>query len=195
MKRIALFLVAALLFLVSLASCEFSFADSKATLPPETQAPTAASTAASTESETEEDKTVPDFYVLDKNEKAVHLSDFFGKPIILNFWATWCGLCKAELPDFEEMYKVYGNRIQFLMVDMTDGTQETMAGAKLFVDAQGYTFPVYFDVSASAATAYGVASIPTTFFINEKGELVTYAVGRLNAETLQKGIDMLLPEN
>lgn len=195
MKRIAYILTASLLFLVSLTSCEFSFADSKATLPPETQAPTAASTAASTEFETEEDKTVPDFYVLDKNEKAVHLSDFFGKPIILNFWATWCGPCKAELPDFEEMYKVYGNRIQFLMVDMTDGKQETMAGAKLFVDAQGYTFPVYFDVNASAATAYGVASIPTTFFINEKGELVTYAVGRLNAETLQKGIDMLLPEN
>ena len=72
---------------------------------------------------------MPDFTVVDEEGNPVSLSDFFGKPIILNFWASWCGPCKSEMPDFEEAYLEYGDVIQFLMVNCTDGSRETVEGA------------------------------------------------------------------
>ena len=63
----------------------------------------------------------PDFTVLNQKENEVHFDDLKGKPIILNFWASWCGPCQSEMPDFEEAYEKYGNDIDFMMINMTDG--------------------------------------------------------------------------
>ncbi len=185
----------ALMLTFAVASCDSPSADLETS--GETSAPTTHSHADSRSDGTAVDTApavpkAPDFSVINANGESVKLSDFEGKPVIVNFWATWCGPCKRELPDFEEKYQAYGDSIQFLMVDLADGKQETVEGAKDFVSAQGYTFPVYFDTESSAANAYGVSSIPMTVFINAQGEIVTYAVGMLNAATLQKGIDLLL---
>ena len=98
--------------------------------------------------ETQETTPAPDFTVLDYDGKEVKLSAFKGKPVVLNFWASWCGPCKSEMPDFNEIYQEYKDQICFMMVNLTDGTQETMEKAKAYVDGQGYSFPVYFDTKS-----------------------------------------------
>lgn len=143
------------------------------------------------ESEETAPSPAPDFTVYDIDGNEVHLSDSFGKPIIVNFWASWCGPCKMEMPDFDEAYNTYKDDIVFLMVNMTDGSRETVEVASEFIADSGYTFPVYYDTQYSAAVTYSVSSLPTTYFLNEKGELVAHARGAIDAATLQRGIDMI----
>lgn len=135
--------------------------------------------------------TAPDFTVYDIDGNEIHLSDSFGKPIIVNFWASWCGPCKMEMPDFDEAYEQYKDDIIFMMVNMTDGSRETLETASSFIADSEYSFPVYYDTKYSAAITYSVSSLPTTYFLNEKGELVAHAKGAIDAATLQQGIDMI----
>ena len=133
----------------------------------------------------------PDFTVYDIDGSEVKLSDFFGKPIVVNFWASWCGPCKMEMPDFNEKYLELDGDVTFLMVNMTDGSRETVDIASAFIAEQGYTFPVFYDTASSAAITYSVYSLPTTFFIDAQGNAVAQATGAIDAATLQKGIDMI----
>ena len=134
----------------------------------------------------------PDFTVYDLDGNAHKLSDFRGKPVILNFWASWCGPCKMEMPDLEKAYQEYGDQIQFMLVDLTDGSQETVEKASAFIKEQGYTFPVFYDTTMEGAYAYGVSGIPVTYFINAEGVFVAYYQGAMTADILQQGMDMLL---
>ena len=133
----------------------------------------------------------PDFTVYDRDGNEVKLSDFLGKPVVLNFWASWCGPCKMEMPDFDEIYLELGDEVQFLMINLTDGTSETVEGASGFIAQQGYSFPVFYDTSGMAATVYGVQSIPTTYFIDDEGYAITYAVGAISGDMLRQGIDLI----
>lgn len=133
----------------------------------------------------------PDFQVLNEDGETVNLKDFFGKPIVVNFWATWCGPCKHEMPFFEDMYKKYGNEVAFLMVNLTDGGRDTIEKVNEFISENGYTFPVYYDTTYSAAITYNVQSIPMSLFINEKGEIVKKQIGAMNEETLEKLIEAI----
>ena len=133
----------------------------------------------------------PDFTVYDIDGNPVHLSDFKGKPVVLNFWASWCGPCKMEMPDFNEKYLELGEDINFIMVNSTDGSRETVEIASEFIKSTGYSFPVYYDNDSDASMKYGVYSLPTTFFIDADGNFVTYATGAISGDILQKGIDMI----
>lgn len=136
------------------------------------------------------DYTAPDFTVTDENGKEVKLSDFKGKPVVLNFWATWCYYCKEEMPDFNTAYKKYPE-VQFLMVNATDGVSETEQKARAYIEENGFAFPVFFDKKQEAVYSYNVTGFPSTFFIDEDGNLVTYASGMLSLEMLEKGIGMI----
>ena len=162
----------------------------------QTQEPTVQETAAQeTISETaapQGQKTpAPDFTVYDAEGNEVKLSDFLGKPVVLNFWASWCGPCKMEMPEFHEKYLELGEEVQFLMINLTDGSREPVDVAASFLASQEYTFPVLYDTKSSAAAAYGIRSIPATFFIDAEGYAIAQATGAISADTLQRGIDMI----
>ena len=146
-------------------------------------------------SETGEDEAekvlAPDFTVYDREGNEVHLSDYVGKPVVLNFWASWCGPCQSEMPDFDEVYGELGDEIHFLMVNMTTSSRESFEKATAFIDEQGYSFPVFYDTEGDAATTYGVYSLPTTYFIDAEGYAVAQATGAIDKETLEKGIGMI----
>lgn len=147
----------------------------------------------STEESTEaEYEAAPDFTVIDKDGKEHNLSDFKGKPVVLNFWASWCSPCKMEMPDFNEAYKALGGEVQFMMVNLTNGYNgEDFEQATAFMNEQNYEFPVFYDTNEDAGSKYYTYSIPVTYFIDADGLLIAQARGAIDAETLQKGIDMI----
>ena len=161
-----------------------------ATVPQETAV---AETVEDAASETEaKGREAPDFTVYDLEGKAHMLSDFRGKPVLLNFWASWCGPCQMEMPDFQKFYESHGDKVNFIIVNHTDGQQETVESASAFIAEQGYTFPVYYDTDIDAAMKYGVSAVPVSYFLDADGYFVAWAQGALSADMLQQGMDMLL---
>ncbi len=171
MKRLLAFLLASVM-LLSLASCA---GEGETTTAPD-------HTHDENGGGENEKLTAPDFTVYDSDGKEVSLSDMKGKPVVVNFWASWCGPCKAELPDFDEVAKGFDGKVVFMMVNLTDGVTETEGEAKAFVKSMGYDFPVYYDKDQDAAYTYGISAIPLTCFIDKDGYLVA-AVNRMMDKT------------
>ncbi len=139
----------------------------------------------------------PDFTVFDTDGAEITLSSLMdaGKPVVLNFWASTCPPCRNEMPDFEAAFQKYGQDIQFIMVDAVGSMNgETRQAGSDYVAEQGFTFPVYFDDEQHAVSSFGIRAFPTTFFLNADGTIEAYGEGMLDAETLEKGIQMLLPD-
>ena len=139
------------------------------------------------ESETKADNDVLDIVVTDYDGNQVNLSDFKGKPVVLNFWATWCYYCKVEMPDFNEAYKKYPD-VQFLMVNATGTNGETVESAKAYVEQEKYEFPVLFDTGHEGLRKFGVSSFPATIFIDKDGNIVSNRIGMLTMDALEREI-------
>lgn len=134
------------------------------------------------------DYTAPDFEMLDKDGKTVSLSDYAGKAVVINYWASWCGPCKSEMPYFEQAYKDFED-VQFIMLNST--MDDSKEAADEFIKESGYTFPVFYDTTAQFAYTYGITSYPTTFFIDKQGQIYTYAKGAMTKDTLYSNIEMI----
>ena len=150
-------------------------------------------TNSTTESTTEEvnENSAPDFTVTDINGNKVNLSDYKGKPVVVNFWATWCYYCKVEMPDFNEAYKNYPD-VQFLMVNATDGQRETVEIAKSYIEQEQYDFDVFFDtIDRNAVRTYNVSSYPQTLFIDKDGNIVSQRIGMLSKDILVQEIEKI----
>ncbi|MBR3952366.1 MAG: TlpA family protein disulfide reductase [Oscillospiraceae bacterium] len=159
---------------------------------PESEENTDPSEPAKENSSAEETVMAPDFTVYDAEGNAVSLSDFSGKPVVINFWATWCGYCVREMPAFEKAAKEYGDDVIFMMINVTDGQSETKEEAMEFIAENGYSFPVYYDTELSATYAYGAYSLPATGFITPSGIFAGGQMGALSEEALFSYIDQLL---
>lgn len=133
-----------------------------------------------------------DFTVTDVNGKEVKLSDFIGKPIVINFWASWCGPCRSELPAFDKVAKENGGQVHFLMVNLLSGETETKV--KEFVQKENYSFPLYFDNTGTAASTYNVSSIPVTVFIDAQGKVRKSQVGAMSEIVLKSYVAELLKQ-
>ncbi len=128
-----------------------------------------------------------DIKIFDKDGKEVKLSDFEGKPVILNFWATWCGYCVQEMPDFEAAFKEHGDDIQFMIINTDDG----IGNGEKFIADKGYTFPTYYDLEYNAAITYGISGIPRTIAIDKDGNIRYNRAGMVDAEALENIINMI----
>jgi thiol-disulfide isomerase/thioredoxin len=127
---------------------------------------------------------------IDGNEVA--LSDYFGKPVVLNFWATWCTYCVQEMPDLYEAYGKYKEDAQFMLLNCTDDT-ETREVAAAYMEENGYDFPLFFDeLNAQGQRAYAVAGIPDTVFITSDGGLFAYHRGYLSGAEFEGYMSALL---
>ena len=128
-----------------------------------------------------------DIKIFDAKGNEINISSLKGKPMILNFWATWCGYCIQEMPDFEEAYKEYGDTVMFLMVNTDDGIEN---GDK-FIKAKGYSFPTYYDLEYSAAITYGITGIPRTIAIDRDGNIRYNRSGMIDKATLESIIQTI----
>jgi len=129
-----------------------------------------------------------DFTVTDLEGNEVSLSDFKGKKVFLNFWATWCPPCKAEMPEIEKVYQeTKDSDLVILAVEIG----EPLDTVKTFLNDKDYNFKVLLDLDQSVATTYGISSIPTSFFIDEEGNIISKRVGGMNYDEMKEYIATL----
>lgn len=125
-----------------------------------------------------------DFTVENTSGESVSLSEIAkGKNVVLNFWASWCPPCKAEMPYFKSAEKHYEDKgVTFFMIDLVN-SKETKEAGKSYLEDNGFDFKnVLFDVDGEAGYIYGIASIPTTIVINTNGDIVNGKAGAFPSE-------------
>lgn len=121
----------------------------------------------------------PDFTLSLLGGGEVTLSQHRGKPVVLNFWTTWCPSCREELPLLESLHRKRKGK-EFVLISVAIGEPEQRVAD--FAAKNGLSFPIALDLDIAVAAQYGVLVIPTTFLINERGEIVTVKVGPFNSE-------------
>lgn len=131
----------------------------------------------------------PDFVIVDAENKGYSIQNFRGKPMILCFWGLNDANTVSELDLFHEFYKLYGQEAHFVMVHRS--TAESKENAMAFLARKQYPFPVYFDTLGSAARAYKVDNLLTTYFLNAEGRLIARATGKLEPANLPKVLDAI----
>lgn len=138
-----------------------------------------------------------DFTLTDQYGNTHSLSDYKGKTIFLNFWATWCPPCRAEMPDIQKIYETYDTEgddaLIVLGVAAPDyANEKNEEGVKKFLEENGYTYPVLMDTNAELFTAYGIFSYPTTFMIDRDGNIFGYVSGQLSEDNIRSIIEQTM---
>ena len=135
----------------------------------------------------------PDFIMWDQQGDQTSLQEILeGKPAVINFWTSKCPPCKEEMPDFEELYQEIKDQVQFIMVDGVGCMGETEESGRAYVEEQGFTFPVYYDLEMDAVINYGIQVFPTTYILNGEGRLVTGGRGMISKDTLQELLEQVM---
>lgn len=131
----------------------------------------------------------PDFTLTDQNGTEHTLSNYKGKTVFLNFWATWCPPCRSEMPEIQALYEKYGeNEGELIVLGVAtpnygkEGSEEDIAS---FLSDNGYTFPVVMDDYGLFTYQYGISAYPTTFMIDKNGSVFGYVQGALTGEIME----------
>ncbi|MBY6051611.1 TlpA disulfide reductase family protein [Cytobacillus firmus] len=133
----------------------------------------------------------PDFELADMEGNPVKLSDYRGKAVLLNFWASWCPPCRAEMPHMEKLYKKYKDKkFDILAVNLTN-TEKNNGDAEKFVKELGLTFKIPMDVKGTVGADYNIMAYPTSYFIDSDGVIREKVLGALNEEYMEKEIKKL----
>lgn len=136
----------------------------------------------------------PDFTLVDQYGEEHTLSDYEGKTVFLNFWATWCGPCKREMPEVQALYEKYGNNEgDVIVLGVANPKSEeypynqdvTQPEVEQFLEDGGYTFPVVMDITGEVFYSYGISAFPTTFMIGADGNVFGYVPGALTGDMME----------
>lgn len=130
----------------------------------------------------------PDFSLATLNGKNVRLSDFAGRPVLINFWATWCGPCRAEIPSLEAASRHFGDRAVILGVNV----QESPRLVAPYLAELGMTYPVVLDTDASVSLSYRVRAFPTSFFVDAHGVIIQIEAGSISEALILKRLGDLV---
>jgi thiol-disulfide isomerase/thioredoxin len=122
----------------------------------------------------------PDFSLTDLTNQTVQLKKLFGKPIILNFWATWCGPCRIEMPMLESFYQNRSENIEFLAINM----QEKEQSVQKFAGELNLNFPILLDLDAEVSTMYRIQGLPTTVILSSEGKISAIHIGVISESQL-----------
>ena len=130
-----------------------------------------------------------DFGAYDLDDNLVRLSDYEGKIVVLNFWATWCAPCRWEMPALEQLYNEYRDRdVVLLSINVSESASEIAA----FAQEWSLTFPILRDTELEAAKTFGIRSLPTTFLIDRTGKVRMGKVGMIDVTSITQQIEDLL---
>ena len=138
-------------------------------------------------------ETPPNFELTTLAGDTVKLSDYEGKKVILNFWASWCPPCKAEMPHMEKYYKENKEsaNVEILAVNMTTMERRGLPHVEQFIDAYGLTFPIPLDETGDVIKAYGALSPPMTYMLNTDGTIAHIIRGPINEQLMAEQVDGL----
>lgn len=136
----------------------------------------------------------PDIALIDREGNPVSLRDYIGKTVFLNFWATWCGPCKSEMPDIQKLYENYGCNEEDVVILAVAAPEYYMEGTQTeieaFLEDNGYTYPVVYDMTGEGLAAYSISSFPTTYMIDDEGYAYGYVSGAISYEVMEQIIAM-----
>ncbi|TCS94828.1 TlpA disulfide reductase family protein [Hazenella coriacea] len=188
MKKILISLV--LLGLIGWGVYDLYFQEKKAPSKP-TQVQQKQPAPATTEFPNEQLPLAPDFTLKTLEGKEVTLSELRGKKVMLNFWATWCPPCRAEMPDMEKFYKEYkGKNVEILAINFTTA-EKSHKDVEKFVKEFGLTFPVVLDEKNIVNDIYQPQGIPNSFFIDSKGVAQYHIIGPMTYDSLVERINSI----
>ncbi len=160
----------------------------------ETEAETAAETSGETEESGKQTVAAPDFTLVDQFGNSHTLSEYKGKTVFLNFWATWCGPCRMEMPYIQKVYEEYGSNGGDVIIlgvanpkteECPNNSDVSQEEVEHFLSENGYTYPVVMDLDGSIFATYGIQAFPTTFMIDKNGNVYGYAPGSLSEDMVR----------
>lgn len=134
---------------------------------------------------------VPDFTLSTADGESVSLSDYKGKVVVLNFWASWCPPCRLEMPEFQKLHdetKEVGE-VVLLLLNQIDGSRETVSVGSSYLEKNNYTMLNLLDYGQVGAGIFGIPGLPTTVVVDKEGYLSSYVVGATTKATVEKMIE------
>lgn len=135
----------------------------------------------------------PHFTLTGLDQKTYKVGGKREKPVILNFWASWCGPCRMEAPDLQKMYEKYGKQVDLYGVNVT--SNDSPESAMAFVQSYKLSFPIPMDVAGTVSNRYQIQAFPTTYLIDKEGIVRRKIIGMIDSATLDAELRKLLSEN